>query len=571
MSKNSHPPQTASAKPSITRKSTMAATVAEASQLGLVRTDQSPRQAQTNAVESMKANSATQKRKVGFKAAEPELEEEESETMELDSIHQVDEPDGDDADGVTEEEADGNDEPVKDGKAKLKKRGTMAATVAEAEALGLVADDSETGRSAASKAKQSIRDASASKRKTPTKPTLKKNSAPKNGNAEEEAAEEEPDHAEEPAEANEEEEEEKTPTTPKLKKKGTMAATVAEAEALGMGSVSGGRSAASKAKLGMGSVSGGRSAASKAKQSIKEASASKRKTPTKQSIPSTPTKAVKAVEKDEDSEGEPEENDQSELVADAEEDGNSEEEEAPAPKKAALKKKGTMAATVAEAQSLGLVTDSSERSAASKAKQSIKDSTATNRKQKSDKTAEKLETDAAPSSSITAKLKKVGTMAATVAEAKNLGLTAEGSRSAATKARAAITEDLQGNKRKRAEDDGDSSASGKKAKAGEKKSVSLPSSPTKADPSKKRTRSASDTEEEPKTYSPRPKMKRIGTMARAAAEGESMLLADDSFVPGKRRGQPQSKEQKQLVKEAKTIAGTAAVKSSPGRVTRSSK
>ncbi|KAI8814880.1 hypothetical protein BJ742DRAFT_784760 [Cladochytrium replicatum] len=552
--KNSDSPKTASPKPSITRKSTMAATVAEASQLGLVRADQSPRQAQTKAVENMKANSATRKRKVGFKASEPEPDEEDSELTELDSIRQVDEPEGDDTAEANEEEADDNEEPVKDGKAKLKKRGTMAATVAEAEALGLVVDDAETGRSAASKAKQSIKDASASKRKTPTNSTPKKKLAPKNGSADDDAAEEEEhEEAEEHADPEEEEEEEKIPATPKLKKKGTMAATVAEAEALGMGTVSGGRSAASKAK-----------------QSIKEASASKRKTPNKPSKSSTPTKPAKTSDKEEVSEEEDEENDKSELSgSDAQEDGESEEEEVPAPKKAALKKKGTMAATVAEAQSLGLVTDSLERSAASKAKQSIKDSTASTRKQKSDK-ADKSEPADSPTTPKTAKLKKVGTMAATVAEAQNLGLTAEGHRSAATKARAAITEDLQGNKRKRTDNDG-ISASGKKMKAGEKKSVSLPSSPTKPDPSKKRTRSASDTEDEPKTDSPRPKMKRMGTMARAAAEGESMLLADDSFVTGKRRGQAQSKEQKQLVKEAKKIAGTAAIKSSPGRVTRSNK
>ncbi|KAJ1550061.1 hypothetical protein HK096_008944, partial [Nowakowskiella sp. JEL0078] len=185
-------------KPSINRKGTMAATVTEAKELNL--------------------GASARKRKAGASAkskpdaAESLGEANDTKTTTIDS-------------NATDKE----EEAPSAAKPRLKKNRTMAATVAEASERGFGAAEGE--RSAATKAKDSIKIDSPKKRKAPKK---------KKG-----VEEAEPEDAEEAAESAKPAE----PTKPaKAAKKGTMVATVQEAADKGLSEVQGKRSASNKAK-----------------------------------------------------------------------------------------------------------------------------------------------------------------------------------------------------------------------------------------------------------------------------------------------------------------------------------
>ncbi|KAJ3112328.1 Chitin synthase, class 3, partial [Nowakowskiella sp. JEL0407] len=249
-------------------------------------------------------------------------------------------------------------------KPSYKRVGTMAATVAEAEARNFgVGEDSI--RAAAEKAKGTMKS-------TATNSTRSKRKA---AETVEEAPAPEPEVEEQPE--PEENEEESAPTVPKLKKKGTMAVTVAEATERGFGAKEGGRSAAVKAKDSM-----------------------------KNSAP-----PAKRGKKNVDP---PAEEANADIVEEPENDEEAEAPEEPKKKPARAVKKGTMAITVEEAETRGFGTMKRKtRSAAAKASESIK-AAAPNSKKVVGKKTETKKTDAKP------RISRKSTMAATASEGEKL-------------------------------------------------------------------------------------------------------------------------------------------------------
>ncbi|KAJ3121465.1 hypothetical protein HK101_006735, partial [Irineochytrium annulatum] len=238
---------------------------------------------------------------------------------------------GDDA----EEGGDGPKKP-----AKLVKKGTMAATLKEAQDRGFGAGDDHGARKASSKAKEAL--------STPKKGRGAKKAAPKKGAAkdEDDAEEDADDHAagggkEEEEEEEEGEGEEKKATPSKLKKAGTMAATVKEAADRGFGAADG-EPTERKASL-------------RARAAIQ----TKKATPAKK--PAAKKAKKKAADEEDD---EPEEEEHEEQEDDEEEGG---EEASPA----RLAKKGTMAATLEDAEGLGIGQKHGKRSAAKAANKAI--------------------------------------------------------------------------------------------------------------------------------------------------------------------------------------------------------